>query len=833
MSMQRLVLIALVLLAAPGAWAQTGTATRSLSVGATPTAPSGTTVRLTGLASSGTGEVLFTEADGDMFRRALAKGDLPAAVGYTDEAETWSLLQTFTSGLTANGLVTIGGANDLLLGTGGMRVASGSILLRNIADNATVASFGDAAIALAQPTTITGNSSVTGTWGVSGLSTLTGGFSAGANSSIAGNLTLTGTGNVTAAGDVAVNGGDLTTTAANLNITPATSITLNGQTRLAASHTIQSANFASRTTGWGITYAGEADFRYTYADEFYTKNFIADLETALNGGQVIAKSTVILAQNFTCPAAGGTATLWVRDFPGHGNLRVFAASDWVVLRSMTRADADNDGNIEFSIGDCVGQVSAYADGTAGNEGTQSWTFTRGSGGSAGSMAASTVVSADALVIDFGVSGQGFLVARANDGTEGSQSPYWQTVTWTTAPVAANMSPRTRWGQLNGSYGYSSSTYGFAAGNPSDVFISVDDTHGIRMMEAGSVQRAQFALDGSIVLGTTGANEENLQINPTSILGRIGTTNYFAIDSGSGVTVGNSSAGLGNVYIDTSGNLSLRSGTVTRIRASASNATVSIFDDDGTTERVSIGASDARFGTTTGGRLQYTYSTGRLDFYDGSANLRMWMDAVSGLVMGPGSNGSGKPYMQLTDTQLLFCEDGGSCPFYLNGSTGSITLAGDITMTTGGDIVSTGNFSLSNANGLRFSTATSFSNPKSIQWGNPDSGAYSQIMGYTSGQLNFRSNNGTATANLELYRSSTYHTLVLGQTAVSSQDVQFLPPDSTGMSRLGNSSIQWDAVYATTYYAGTTAGYSGSIPVSASCNLTVSGGIVTGSTGVCP
>ena len=179
--------------------AQTGLAPRTLSVGAAPTPPdSSTTVRITGLATSGTGEPLFTDSDGDMFRRALGKSDLPAVVGYLDEAETWALLQTFTSGITSNGLVTIGGANDLLLGTGGLRAPSGSILLRNIADSANIATFGDSAITLVQPVSasstlgVTGATTLSSTLGVTGLSTLTGGFTSSAASQVNSTLGITG-----------------------------------------------------------------------------------------------------------------------------------------------------------------------------------------------------------------------------------------------------------------------------------------------------------------------------------------------------------------------------------------------------------------------------------------------------------------------------------------------------------------------------------------------------------------------------------------------------------------------------------------------------------------
>lgn len=91
-------LVLLVLVAAPVVRAQTHLTGRSASIGATPTRPSGTSVRITDLQSSGTGLPLFTESDGDMFRRALGKSDLPGVVGYTDATQTWSLLQSLSGG---------------------------------------------------------------------------------------------------------------------------------------------------------------------------------------------------------------------------------------------------------------------------------------------------------------------------------------------------------------------------------------------------------------------------------------------------------------------------------------------------------------------------------------------------------------------------------------------------------------------------------------------------------------------------------------------------------------------------------------------------------------
>jgi len=72
----------------------------TLTVGGDMDSPTGSSVRLKDLGTSGGTYVLLGDAaDGGNIRaRLLGKSDLPSTVGYTDEAETWSLLQTFSGG---------------------------------------------------------------------------------------------------------------------------------------------------------------------------------------------------------------------------------------------------------------------------------------------------------------------------------------------------------------------------------------------------------------------------------------------------------------------------------------------------------------------------------------------------------------------------------------------------------------------------------------------------------------------------------------------------------------------------------------------------------------
>lgn len=215
-----------------------------------------------------------------------------------------------------------------------------------------------------------------------------------------------------------------------------------------------STGYASQTSGWRVTPDGAGDFRYIYVDEMHAKSFIADLEQALAGGQIIAKSVAVLAATFTCPAPAGSTTLTVEDLPGAADMEVYQANDYVVVRSFSRSGGG------LTIGDCVGVVTS-PNTTA--TGTQTWTFTRGAGANSGGMTTGVHVEAGGLAIDYGVSGNGYYEVSAVDGVYGANAPYWQIVSWATSPVAANRTVRARGGKLTGITGVSNE-YGIIAGD---------------------------------------------------------------------------------------------------------------------------------------------------------------------------------------------------------------------------------------------------------------------------------------------------------------------------------------------------------------------------------
>lgn len=287
--------------------------------------------------------------------------------------------------------------------------------------------------------------------------------------------------------------GDLTLTAAGSDVVMGSNINIGAN------------NFVSQLTGWRVTYGGDADFRNIYADELHVKAFIADVEQALAGGQIISKSVALLSRDFTIPVGGraitdlSTVDNWVSiagDFTsiiGDGTSFAIAGStgndgtytvDHTELSAATHTkiyvtgsivNATVDGEVRFraslfvedlpgfentavfTTDDWVrlrvidrsggGLVVADVWGTVElyndlSGGEQWWRFyTRDDGDVAGD-----VVNAGALALDYGASGDGWHEITTLD----PDSPYARIVTWVTDPSnSANYTLRSQIGNLDG------------------------------------------------------------------------------------------------------------------------------------------------------------------------------------------------------------------------------------------------------------------------------------------------------------------------------------------------------------------------------------------------
>ena len=255
-----------------------------------------------------------------------------------------------------------------------------------------------------------------------------------------------------------------------------------GNQRMILSHTdatngtnIQTDGFASGVTGWQIDHNGAADLRYLGVDEMHAKAFIADLEQALAGGQIIAKSVAILAEDYDLPELNTSSDFYVKDLPSAAGMNVFVDNDWVRFRIFTRPGSGDPG---LTIGDAWGKVT-YVSSTAG---IQRWTFARPAGTPGGAAAGGTTITADSIILDYGTYGNGYYEVNAIDGPAAENSPYAQIVTWDDGVTGATgpgttdaLNVNSRFGNLKGLT--STDEYGLMAGTgvaSTDKFLLLSD-----------------------------------------------------------------------------------------------------------------------------------------------------------------------------------------------------------------------------------------------------------------------------------------------------------------------------------------------------------------------
>ena len=261
---------------------------------------------------------------------------------------------------------------------------------------------------------------------------------------------------------------------------------------------ISSKTYISQSQGYRINANGDADFRYLYTDELHAKAFIADLEQALAGGQIISKSVAKIAREFTIPSAGNSSSLFVEEFMGFTG-QVFADGDMIRLRQFTRSS-----NTTVTVADVWGTVvytRRWPNGispSAGNTPLQQYVFTRSAAPNAGT--GTGTIAKGTLALDYGVSGQGYYEVTAIDGANGANSPYAQCVTWTTHPQSG-CTVKARFGNLAG---ITSATFGALSGYglygnriylEGDCYIS-----GVITLVAGS--SGSLSLTGGDIAGMT-------------------------------------------------------------------------------------------------------------------------------------------------------------------------------------------------------------------------------------------------------------------------------------------------------------------------------------------
>jgi hypothetical protein len=534
--------------------------------------------------------------------------------------------------------------------------------------------------------------------------------------------------------DVGLNSLTLGTKLTTPLIDSAAALMLSPTTRTQTDRAIASDDYISRLTGWQITPYGAADFRFGYFDELHAQSFIADLEQALAGGQIICKSVAPLAADFIAPAPGGDGDLYVHEFPGFGGFRVFVDDDLIRLRqfyrespgSMTYTEdttipanefvyhagvvsvADGvtltvEGELVADYGnslyitDCWGTVAYHST----TDGVQRYTFTRSGGDRAGQAPTGAVIKAESLALDYGISGNGYYEVNAIDGPMAENSPYAQVVTWSDHP-ADGLSLRTRMGNLRGVFG-TADEFGLYAGDgvsASSRYLRISN-EAVEMrnlpllMLGNSGARVEAHSGGLFGLDNSGAGAFALVTNPVSWQGQ-------ALDAGD-VMIGSATAGqyihwdasetrltvAGDILIQNpvidwndvlnkpAGAARLGTGTpsstglwLTATRLGYWNASVNDW------QAVIQSDGVTRFGRNVSGSTAMTWdpSTGRLRFFGGGASLpRMELRADGALHIGIHSSDPSVDGRVFLNQDGISFQDGRSA--FWGAGTGSTTLSG--------------------------------------------------------------------------------------------------------------------------------------------------------------
>ena len=428
------------------------------------------------------------------------------------------------------------------------------------------------------------------------------------------------------------------TASGSLTFSPASDVVMTpGSTlvKLSSGVALQSSNYASQTTGMRVTYAGEGDFRYLFTDELHAKSFIADLEQALAGGQIIAKSVAMLYSAFTMPASGSSGTFVVRDLPSATGMRVFEDRDIVRFRSFSRSGG------ALTITDAWGEVTLDTSyGTSGFDSltkTQRYTYLRRASVTIddqndetitdstsdpilssnittpeGSMSGGTVIAADSIVLDYGKNSSGIHEINAIDGTYGTNSPYAQTISWQIHPK--NSTVRTRIGNLRGIFGVDNE-FGIFAGTGT----STSDQYFKASSEGVSLANVPLALYRN------GSQRVNIDADGVDVWfsSNGGTTKQFAWN-GSSLTLNDASlnltgtglitlAGTGGTVVSASGILGTDSG---------GKPTFSLINTAQTVNGEALGAGDTLLGdnSSSKGNVLFDQSAGTLIIRTGTTNV---------------------------------------------------------------------------------------------------------------------------------------------------------------------------------------------------------------------
>lgn len=164
---------------------------------------------------------------------------------------------------------------------------------------------------------------------------------------------------------------------------------------------MRSETFAQDVYGWSVQNSGDAFFRNIKVNKINARIVSTGVEQYVGGRQTMCKSASPLTRDFTVPAPEATSMLHVEPFADYPYIHVFDDGDIVRLANVSLYDG------EYNTNDCWGTVVFSLISAPGE---QTYTFTRSAGVNSGSCKAGAIIPAGELVLNFGVSGDGYIVS---------------------------------------------------------------------------------------------------------------------------------------------------------------------------------------------------------------------------------------------------------------------------------------------------------------------------------------------------------------------------------------------------------------------------------------
>ena len=277
------------------------------------------------------------------------------------------------------------------------------------------------------------------------------------------------------------------------------SLTITGESK--------SSNYSAGRRGWHITGDGDAEF---------------------NSIIIRGELRAVVFRPSTIQAAGGVLVV----APSAA-----LASD--ISNTQTSFDLTE---VPFSVNDFI-RLQDYIGGAARSETMQI-----------------TAISGNTVTVTRAVSGTAYAWTKGTavvrwmdrivlDASDGAHTPYISVIDQYGSGIN-DYALRVRIGELWGSYGYTSSAYGMAAGSETGIWIGVDVTNGFRIMQ-GSTQKARWDTSGDVIIGEVSAGKNNVYITSGGVYIRNNTVNRIALDA-SGVLTLNDTAGNAVFTFNTSG-----------------------------------------------------------------------------------------------------------------------------------------------------------------------------------------------------------------------------------------------------------------------------------------